>query len=168
MFYRLAFIIVTISFFSFNCKGADKKMDKDIKITPVKSNNIGSLKLNKTKELEYKKEGVIYKYNDGNGNLYIITKNKIIYDPVPMHLTSTGTFDNGKRKDKEITEASYSKVAGEYKKIFENKKIHIENRLKGSGFFKIQDFDNEKNNKNILISNCDEKREFEKLLKSLL
>jgi len=123
MFYKLVFIIVAISFFSFNCKGADKNMDKKGKETAEMHRRAS----------QQTKKGSIYKYNDGSGNLYIISSNKIIYDPIPKHMTSTGFTDNGKRINKEITKDQYSKIAGEYKKLFENKKIHINKRLMGSG-----------------------------------
>ena len=193
MFYKISLIIIAISFFSLNCKGntdinrkdastatsLEKKMDKkDTHKNTIEKHDRASLQANNRKDastatslekkVEYKKEGIIYKYNDGNGNLYIITQNKIIYDPIPKHMTSTGFTDNGKRINKEITKENYSKIAGEYKKLFENKKIHTDKRLMMTGIIKIEDYTNEKNSKKALISNGTEKKELEKLLKSLL
>lgn len=38
---------------------------------------------------------ISYEYVDGNGNLYAITSNTIVYDPITPEESSTGTYSGG-------------------------------------------------------------------------
>ena len=60
-----------------------------------------------------KNQNEIYEYADGSGNKYIIKNDLKIfieYIPIKPHLSSSGFYDGGDYKKKEITKLDFNKI----------------------------------------------------------
>jgi hypothetical protein len=78
----------------------------------------------------------VYEYIDGSGNKYVLTQDEkyiIEYIPIKPEFSSSGVYDGGEYLKKEIKEAEHDSIALILSKAIQNKKEHIDNRLKGSG-----------------------------------
>lgn len=119
-------------------------------------------------EFEYKRkiEGGKYEYIDARGNSYILTNDSIFYQPVPMHLTSTGDTDNGKPAQKPISDENLLTSVVYIENIFANKEIHVEKRYKPTGV--VISFKGAEVDKEVIIKSCNEMEVLELYLKSLL
>lgn len=116
-----------------------------------------------------KNQKELYEYADGSGNKYIINKDlKIIieYIPIKPQLSSSGFYDGGDYKKKEITKHDFNKISSIFKEALRNKENHIESRIKTSGLLSIQEYDKKK----VCILKPDSKdlREIEKLLQNIM
>ncbi len=110
-----------------------------------------------------------YEYADGSGNTYIIKNDLKIfieYIPIKPHLSSSGFYDGGDYKKKEITKLDFNKIISIFKEALRNKESHIESRIKTSGLLRIQEEDKKK--VCILKPNSKDLREIEKLLQDIL
>ncbi len=116
-----------------------------------------------------KNQKVIYEYADGSGNRYLIKKDLKIfieYIPIKPHLSSSGLYDGGDYKKKEITKLDFNKIYSIFKKASRNKENHIESRIKTSGLITLQEDD--KKEVCILKPNSKDLLEIEKLLQDIL
>ena len=116
-----------------------------------------------------KNQNEIYEYADGSGNKYIIKNDLKIfieYVPIKPHLSSSGFYDGGDYKKKEITKLDFNKIYSIFKKAMRNKENHIESRIKTSGLLILQ----EENKKKMCILKPNSKylREIEKLLQYIM
>ena len=110
-----------------------------------------------------------YEYADGSGNRYLIKKDLNIfleYIPIKPHLSSSGFYDGGDYKKKEITKNDFNNISSIFKKALGNEENHIEGRIKTSGLL-ILEVENKKQSC-ILKPNSIFLHEIEKLLKSIL
>ena len=84
----------------------------------------------------------IYRYLDGNGNEYVIKGEPHIsleYNPIkPLH-SSSGIYDGGEHKKKQITSQQYKNIIKILEKAVAKKEIHMINRVKLSGMIIIQE-----------------------------
>ena len=86
------------------------------------------------------------RYLDGSGNEYIINNDtKIIleYNPVKPLQSSSGIYDGGDYVKKEISKLQYDKIISTLIEAKENRDIHINDRVKGSGMIILQEEDKE-------------------------
>ncbi len=116
-----------------------------------------------------KNQKEIYEYADGSGNTYIIKNDLKIfieYIPIKPHLSSSGFYDGGDYKKKEITKLDFNKIISIFKEALRNKEDHIESRIKTSGLLRIQEEDKKKDC--ILKPNSRYVQEIEKLLQDIL
>jgi hypothetical protein len=107
-----------------------------------------------------------YEYADGSGNLYRLSETLIEYIPVQPKLSSSGLYSGGNPVKKTINEADYEKIVQNFQAAINNKAIHIENRLMGSGMILIRE--EEQTIRVLLSQSAIEKIELEALLKELL
>lgn len=110
-----------------------------------------------------------YEYADGSGNKYIIKNDLKIfieYIPIKPHLSSSGFYDGGDYKKKEITKLDFNKISSIFKKALGNKENHIESRIKTSGLLTLQEDD--KKEICILKPNSKDLLEIEKLLQEII
>jgi len=94
-----------------------------------------------------KNQNKIYEYADGSGNKYIIKSDLKIfieYIPTKPNLSSSGFYDGGDYKKKEIGKRDYKKVMAIFTTALKNKESHIENRIKTSGLLILQEDDKKK------------------------
>lgn len=84
----------------------------------------------------------VFTYSDGSGNTYIVTPNSIEYKPVTPQLSSSGFYNGGTYKKKEISEAEYKNITDIINEAISDTRILITNRVMGSGQIKIQDNNN--------------------------
>jgi hypothetical protein len=90
------------------------------------------------------------RYLDGSGNEYIINceyKITIEYNPVKPLQSSSGIYNGGDYVKKEISEQQFNKILSTLREAVDNKKILINDRLKGSGMIILQ----EKNKEEVYI-----------------
>ena len=116
-----------------------------------------------------KNQKEIYEYADGSGNRYVIKKDLkmfIEYIPIKPHLSSSGFYDGGDYKKKEITKHDFNKISSIFKETLRNKENHIESRIKTSGLLTLQKDD--KKEICILKPNSKDLIEIEKLLQDIL
>ncbi|MHA1256951.1 MAG: hypothetical protein ACTSPS_15265 [Promethearchaeota archaeon] len=116
-----------------------------------------------------KNQKEIYEYADGSGNTYIIKnalKIFIEYIPIKPQLSSSGFYDGGDYKKKEITKNDFNNISTIFEKALRSKENHIENRIKTSGLLSIQEEDKKK--VCILKPNSRDLLEIEQLLKDIL
>ncbi len=116
-----------------------------------------------------KNQKEIYEYADGSGNKYIIKNDLKIfieYIPIKPHLSSSGFYDGGDYKKKEITKLDFNNISSIFKETLRNKENHIEKRIKTSGLLRIQEEDTKK--VCILKPNSKDLREIEKLLHDIM
>lgn len=106
-----------------------------------------------------------YQYGDGSGNQYIITSDSIEYLPVKKEFSSSGMYDGGDYTKNKITSENFQKLTDEIHLLFENKSLHIKDRIKTSGIITVMK--DSKEDKTIIIKNSPEKERFETLLKNL-
>lgn len=107
---------------------------------------------------------LILQYADGNGNVYSIEDNWFEYTPVKPINSSSGIYSGGNAVKKKITDAQIQEINDAFAAIFENKKIHIEKRVMGSGMLKCE---NANTITTVIIGNCEEKNALEKMLAEL-
>ncbi|MHA2398576.1 MAG: hypothetical protein ACXADU_06770 [Promethearchaeota archaeon] len=82
-----------------------------------------------------------YRYLDGNGNEYIIEgepTTSIEYNPVKTHYSSSGIYDGGEHKKRQITNQQYNEVTTILDKIIVKKENQMKDRVKMSGMIIIQ------------------------------
>ena len=108
---------------------------------------------------------MVLEYSDGNGNYYKITKDSISYEPIKREMSSSGIYDGGEGKSNKITEAEFTLIFKEFETIFNNKSIHIPNRMKISGRLRLNNGDD---TKAVIIKKSEEQNQLELLLKELL
>jgi len=111
----------------------------------------------------------IYEYADGSGNRYIIKNDLKIfieYIPIKPHLSSSGFYDGGDYKKKEITKNDFNNISTIFEKALRSKENHIENRIKTSGLLTLQ-LENKKK-LCILKPNSKDLHEIEKLLQDIM
>lgn len=107
-------------------------------------------------------------YGDGNGNMTIIHKKQDLlfeYKPIKPENSSSGIYDGGEPVIKRMTEVEYEHILSAIRKAVENKSVHIENRVKMSGFIKITNLSGEISL--ILQPGCPEQQAIEKVLKAM-
>tara|TARA_B100000315_G_C14308248_1_gene465091 strand:+ start:161 stop:574 length:414 start_codon:yes stop_codon:yes gene_type:complete len=108
-----------------------------------------------------------YSYADGSGNEYIINETTLEYIPLEPALSSTGDYDGGEYAEIEIDESEYLSITSLLDGSISNESIHIENRVKMSGWIEI-----EQNNKiitSVIIEPDSEAQlQIEELLQNLL
>lgn len=109
---------------------------------------------------------IIYSYSDGSGNTYIISRNILEYKPVKSAFSSSGTYDGGEYAKKEISASDYNNIVSLLDNAISDKSIHIENRMKTSGFIKVQK--NDKITTVIIRPNSEKQFRIEELLKTIL
>lgn len=80
-----------------------------------------------------KTKDMIYKYSDGSGNTFIINKNRIEFQPVKKESSSTGYYDMGDVKLKEISGSDFKSIKKLFEDAIKSKEDHIENRIMTSG-----------------------------------
>ena len=110
-----------------------------------------------------------YGYYDGSGNGYIAIdqyNSTIEYDPVKPAFSSSGIYDGGDYKKKEISKSQLNEIITVFNVAINNKEIHIKDRMKTSGMITIQ-IENESKTY-ILAPDSEEKNEIEKKLKEIL
>jgi hypothetical protein len=107
-----------------------------------------------------------YHYADGSGNRYLITQESIEYIPVKPAESSSGTYSGGEYAKKVIQTEDYQKVKTAFEQAFENKAIHIENRIMRSGALSAKTGSKEKSV--IIKPDATEQTMLEQLLKALL
>lgn len=108
-----------------------------------------------------------YTYADGSGNSYVITQNTIEYTPIEPANSSSGEYDGGEYAKKEITETEYNAVASLLNEAVSDTAIHIDNRVKKSGWIEIQKGDTITASV-IIQPNTEKQLQIEKLLNDLL
>ncbi|TGN06985.1 hypothetical protein [Leptospira ilyithenensis] len=109
-------------------------------------------------------EPTTYQYLDGNGNRFLVSgdsKKTIQYIPITAEQSSSGTYSGGDPVTKIINEKEYSVLADYFNKALDQKKIRIQNRVKGSGFVSVQ---GKKKQGYILDGSSVEKKELESYL----
>lgn len=74
-----------------------------------------------------------YHYHDGSNNVWKIGPKHITYQPITPAMSSTGTYSGGEPYEKEISPEQYQALETLLKAGINNKAIHEEGRLKGSG-----------------------------------
>ena len=77
-----------------------------------------------------------YSYSDGSGNTYIIKSeriNTLEYIPVKPKYSSRGIYDGGDPAFKEINDTQYKLIISALIEGINNKKCHLDNRIKTSG-----------------------------------
>ena len=116
-----------------------------------------------------KNQKEIYEYADGSGNRYIIKNDLKIfieYIPIKPHLSSSGFYDGGDYKKKEITKNDFNNISTIFEKALRSKENHIKSRIKTSGLLSLQ-IENKKKSC-ILKPNSKDLHEIETLLKDIL
>ena len=106
------------------------------------------------------------KYNDGNGNQYIITRESIEYNPVKPKFSSSGIYDGGENVIKQITLHLYNELKSLVKNAIMNKSGHVERRIKMSGAIIFKEGNDEKTC--ILSPHSEELNEIEIFLKNII
>jgi len=115
------------------------------------------------------KQKKICEYADGSGNKYIIKNDLKIfieYIPIKPHLSSSGFYDGGDYKKKELTKLDFNKIYSIFKEALRNKENHIESRIKTSGLLTLQEDDKKKSC--ILKPNSRDLLEIENLLQDIM
>lgn len=74
-----------------------------------------------------------YHYHDGSNNVWKIGPKYITYQPITPAMSSTGTYSGGEPYEKDISSEQYQALENLLKAGINNKAIHEEGRLKGSG-----------------------------------
>ncbi len=108
-------------------------------------------------------------YADGSGNSYVIMEDRektLEYNPVKPEFSSSGVYDGGIYVKKTITDSQYTQIRSVLRDALQNKLIHIENRVMGSGLITIQESGTTRSC--ILKPNSLERRAIESLLKIIL
>lgn len=107
-----------------------------------------------------------YEYVDGSGNVYRLSPLFIEYEPVQAELSSSGIYSGGEAVKKSISANDYETISQLLQTAINNKAIHIQNRLMGSGMILIRQ---QTDTTTILLSqNAKEKINLETLLKALI
>ena len=109
-----------------------------------------------------------YVYTDGNANAYWIhpASMTIEYDPITTAESSSGMYSGGAYVKKAISRTQFDALAILFERAAQNKTIHIQDPVKGSGVMtittgmEIKEF--------ILDQDAAEKVEIEKMLKELV
>ena len=109
---------------------------------------------------------IIYSYSDGSGNTYTIKENTLEYKPVKPAFSSSGTYNGGEYAKKKISKSEYNNIVSLIDSAISDKSIHIENRMKTSGFIKVQK--NDKITTVIIRPNSEKQLRIEELLKTIL
>lgn len=82
----------------------------------------------------------IYRYADGNGNVYIIKGGDapfIEYRPVTPGESSSGAYSGGTHRKKKISRAKFNYLASLMDESFRHKEDHASQRVKGSGLVTV-------------------------------
>ncbi|MFX1378189.1 MAG: hypothetical protein ACFFA4_03775 [Promethearchaeota archaeon] len=108
----------------------------------------------------------IYYYFDGNGNKYIINAETIEYIPIKPYNSSSGFYNGGDYLKKELNKTQYDYIVSILNLAAQNRKNHIKDRVKGSGFIIIQEKTREKSF--ILRPNSEEIQEIENSLQKII
>lgn len=74
-----------------------------------------------------------YEYIDGNGNLYAISKTSIVYDPVTVEESSTGTYSGGEPYTAPLEEKQFNDLEYTFKKCIDTKEGQTQTRSMGTG-----------------------------------
>lgn len=74
-----------------------------------------------------------YRYHDGSDNSWKIGPKHITYLPITPAMSSTGTYSGGDPYEKDISPEQYHAIEALLKAGINNKAIHKQGRLKGSG-----------------------------------
>ena len=75
---------------------------------------------------------ITYYYIDTNSNRYRITADTISYDPIPVHLSSSGRYDGGEAKKVSLEKADFEAISTQMEDILNDTTIHLEKRVKPS------------------------------------
>ncbi|MBN2776747.1 MAG: hypothetical protein JXR36_03850 [Bacteroidales bacterium] len=103
-------------------------------------------------------------YNDGSSNAHIISKDNYKYSPVTPQESSSGTYSGGEQREVNINENLFNEIFIKALSIAENKTIHIESRMMGTGMLRIK---YENSETQIYIDKCMELENFERFLNNL-
>ncbi|MHA1914737.1 MAG: hypothetical protein ACW986_07345 [Promethearchaeota archaeon] len=111
----------------------------------------------------------IYRYIDGNNNEYVIKGDPLLsveYNPVKPRYSSSGIYDGGEPKKKEISNHQYNNMIGILNQTTDKKEIQMNDRVKLSGMIVIQE--NDKHSTFIIKPHSKEIGIIEENLKSLM
>jgi len=75
----------------------------------------------------------LYKYIDGNNNIWVIDDKSIEYEPIATENSSSGMYSGGEPFKKYISLEQYKAIQALLKKALANSSIHLENRNMGCG-----------------------------------
>lgn len=78
-----------------------------------------------------------YTYVDGNNNVYTLTPDSLVYDPITPNESSSGEYSGGEPKTVKITSEKFSKIEGIVLAILKDKKSHEKNRQMGFGTLEV-------------------------------
>jgi hypothetical protein len=131
-------------------------------LTLISILNCTAQQLNESKKVER----MVLEYSDGNGNYYKISENCIVYKPITMAMSSSGTYDGSPPAEKEITLQDLETLRQQFEEIFKNKEIQIKFRMKTSGKLTVIKENGEK--KSVIIKRSEEQKKLESALKGLL
>ena len=105
-------------------------------------------------------------YSDGNGNVWKIDSASIHYIPVKPNMSSSGIYSGGEEKTSKIEEREFLLILQEFEGIFNNKSIHIRQRIMTSGYLSI--LERGKKEREVIFKSGKEKDKLEKLLKKFI
>jgi hypothetical protein len=103
-------------------------------------------------------------YYDGSGNSYEIAKSFIKYQPVHVQFSSSGAYSGGVDKEMLNDMERFMNLYFLVETLFEDTHLHITDREKGSGAFKLIFKQDEYM---FIVSQSEELGAFEEFLKSL-
>lgn len=103
-----------------------------------------------------------FSYADGSNNTYTLENKSLSYDPIKPHESSSGEYDGGTAKTKELTEKDITGLKVLVDRAINCNNCHTDKRMMMTGLLKINE------NKYILLNRSAEKEALEKLLGELL
>jgi hypothetical protein len=124
-------------------------------------------KLVKTATLVNLPKNYMYKYIDGNNNVWIINAEDVEYKPIAKENSSSSEYSGGEPFKKNTTLAQYQAIQLLLKKGLSNKSIQLANRNMGCGTVLEFVAENVVANECYLAMNSDEKQATEEWLKQL-
>lgn len=74
-----------------------------------------------------------YEYIDGSGNVYAISSNTIVYDPITPQESSTGTYSGGEPYTVTIEQQHFDAIQNAVNKAISNTNDQTTERNKGNG-----------------------------------
>jgi hypothetical protein len=113
-----------------------------------------------------KMKNISLHYSDGSGNIWKIAPDSIWYLPIEPEMSSSGVYRGGEPKSKTIGKEEFMLVFKEFELIFEDKEIHIPNRIMTSGMLIVSEKD--KADRIIIFKNGLEMNRLETLLNKLI
>ena len=120
---------------------------------------------------EFKKvKKMVLEYSDGNGNHYRINKDRIVYKPISMAMSSSGTYDGGSPAEKEITLQDFETLHQLFEQIFKNQEVQIKFRMTSlyDCHPKRSVIKENGEKKSVIIKQSEEQKKLELALKDLL